>query len=145
MKKVLGILFAVSFGLIIVDASFAETVAGENISAPAAAVEKAGEDQKKAEKKNLEAIECTGTIEVTPADPAKKQKYPVVTLKDGDKTFKLIPGEIKKDFSKLEQLAGKVVTVAGKLLPANDKHPLPAIKVDTFSEVQPPTKDELKK
>lgn len=138
MKKVIGLLFAVAFGLIVSDAVIAETVAGENISAPAVAVEKA-------EKKNYEQVESTGTIEVTPPDPAKKQKYAVVTLKDGDTTYKLIPGELKKGFSKLEELAGKVVTVKGTLMPANEKYPMPAIKVDSYTEVQPPTKDDLKK
>jgi len=150
MKKVIGLLFAGAFGLVVSNAVIAETVAVEN---PDKAVKKAEKKadkaakkaEKKAENKNLEQIESTGTIEVTPADPAKKQKFAVITLKDGDKTFKLIPGKIKKEFSKLEQLSGKVVKVSGKLMPANEKYPMAAIKVDSFSEVQPPTKDDLKK
>ncbi|MDD2999386.1 MAG: hypothetical protein EOM80_06085 [Erysipelotrichia bacterium] len=83
----------------------------------------------------LEAIDTTGVIEVTEPDAAKNQKYKNVLLKVGETTYRLIPSKGAKElFVKLESMAGKTVKVKGKLLPANEKFPMRAIKVDEFSE-----------
>ena len=82
----------------------------------------------------LEPIDTTGILVVTEPDKAKKQKYKNVTLKVGEKTYRLLPASNKELFSKLEELSGKTIKVKGSLLPANEKYPLPAIKVEEFSE-----------
>lgn len=129
MKKLLGIMVAASITFGVAEICLAQT------EAPAATTATAEPAVAAPAKADLEVIEFTGTIQVTPPDAAKNQKYASVTIKEGDKEYKLLPGEDKKSFGELEKLAGKVVTVTGKVLPANDKHPLPAIKVDSFKEV----------
>ncbi|HOY67325.1 MAG TPA: hypothetical protein PLP29_10575 [Candidatus Ozemobacteraceae bacterium] len=86
-------------------------------------------------KVKAEAVEKTGVVEVKPADQAKKEKYNTVTLKVGNDTFKLIPGKGNKTImADIEKLAGKEVTVKGDLLPADDKHPMAAIRLQSFAE-----------
>jgi len=90
------------------------------------------QDDEKADAKR-EKVEKTGVLEVQPA--AAGQKHATVLLKVGADTFKLLPTKKTKDlFPKLEALGGKEVTVKGKLLPADDKHPLAAIKVVEYTE-----------
>lgn len=137
MKKLLSIFVAASLTLGVASIAPAQD--------PAAAVSAPKPADGKAKMGKLETIECTGTLQVTPPDAAKKQKYSTVVLKDGDKEYKLLPGKEIKNFAELEKLSGKVISVSGALLPANDKHPMAAIKVDSFKEVAPPTADELKK
>lgn len=80
-----------------------------------------------------EIVEKTGTIEVKQAE--KNEKYNTVTIKVGNDVFKLLPVKGNKTImGDLEKLAGKEVTVKGELLPANDKHPMAAIKVESFTE-----------
>lgn len=80
-----------------------------------------------------EIVEKTGTIEVKQAE--KNEKYNTVTLKAGNDVFKLLPVKGNKTImGDLEKLAGKDVTVKGELLPANEKHPMAAIKVESFTE-----------
>ncbi len=81
-----------------------------------------------------EPVEKTGVIEVTPSEG--KQKFPTVTLKVGADVFKVVPGKGGKNImKKLEALNGKTVTLKGNLLPANPpKHPMAAIKVESFTE-----------
>ncbi|HOT29244.1 MAG TPA: hypothetical protein PLU72_13745 [Candidatus Ozemobacteraceae bacterium] len=80
-----------------------------------------------------EIVEKTGTIEVKQAE--KNEKYNTVTLKAGNDVFKLLPVKGNKTImGDLEKLAGKEVTVKGELLPANEKHPMAAIKVESFTE-----------
>jgi hypothetical protein len=141
MKKILGIFIATS----LLFASAGMVAAQENGKDPVAPAKKEDKPNSKFNSPDLQSIECVGTIQVTPPDAAKKQKYATITIKDGDREFKLIPGKDKKNFAELEKLAGKVVSVSGKLLPANEKFPMPAIKVDTFSEVTAPAAGETGK
>ena len=91
------------------------------------------------QKTKYEIKEVTGVVEIAKADAAKKEKYDTVLLKEGEKTYKLIPAKDKNMFKKLEALGGKTVMVKGPLLPANPpKYPLAAIKVDSFSVVEAP-------
>lgn len=135
MKKMLGVFVAASLTLGVAQISLAQT------EDPAVAVVKSAQsgntngEKLKGKMTKLETIECTGVLQVTPPDTTKKQKYSTVTLKEGDKEYKLLPGKDKKSFAELEKLAGKTVVIVGALLPANDKHPLAAIKVDSFKEV----------
>ncbi|NLI79011.1 MAG: hypothetical protein GX442_21535 [Candidatus Riflebacteria bacterium] len=80
-----------------------------------------------------QAVEKTGVLEVQP--PGPKQKYATVLLKVGKEVFKLLPAKTAKDIMpKLEAMNGKEVTVKGNLLPADAKHPLPAISITSFTE-----------
>lgn len=81
-------------------------------------------------KGKLEQVENTGVIKVIPADASKKQKYATIILVCGDKEYKLLPGYDKAAFAELEKMAGQTVTVKGGLMPANEKYPMPAIKVN---------------
>jgi len=88
-------------------------------------------------KSDIVPAEKTGVIEVKAAE--KGQKYPTVTLKSGEDVFRLIPAKGNKEFSQLEKMAGKQVTVKGDLMPANPpKYPLAAIKVASFVVVEEP-------
>lgn len=100
--------------------------------------------EKSADKKQLEQIEVSGVLEVTPADAAKNQKYPTVLLIAGEKKYKLLPGRDKIAFAELEKMTGKTVNVKGDLLPANDKYPLPAIKVNEVPGVSKPNSEGLR-
>ena len=102
-----------------------------------------GKDAKIAKVAKGEAVEKTGVIEVTPADATKKEKpgkpvYNTVGLKVGAESFKLLPGLPKKAgkeiMEDLEKLVGKEVTIKGMLMAANEKHPMAAIKVESFVE-----------
>lgn len=141
MKKLLSIFVAASLTLGVASIAPAQT----EDSAAAVSAPKPADGKVKEKMGKLETIECVGTLQVTPPDAAKKQKYSNVVLKDGDKEYKLLPGKEIKNFAELEKLSGKVISVSGVLLPANDKHPMAAIKVNSFKEVAPPTADELKK
>lgn len=89
--------------------------------------------------KAKEMKEVTGTVEVVKADPAKKEKYDTVLLKDGEVAYKLLPAKDKKLFKGLESLGGKKVLVKGEFLAPNPpKYPLGALKVDSFSVVEKP-------
>ncbi len=82
-------------------------------------------------KVKIEQVEKTGVLEVKAKE--KGEKYNTVTLKVGEAIFRLIPGKGSKGkFDAIEKMAGKEITVKGGLLPANEKHPLDAIKVDSF-------------
>ncbi|PKL49224.1 MAG: hypothetical protein CVV42_06765 [Candidatus Riflebacteria bacterium HGW-Riflebacteria-2] len=81
-------------------------------------------------KGRLEQIETSGVLKVTPADASKNQKYATILLVCGDKEYKLLPGLEKTGFAELEKMDGQTVTVKGGLMPATEKYPLPAIKVD---------------
>lgn len=85
------------------------------------------------EVKKGEIVEKTGTVDVKKAE--KNEKYNTVTIKVGNDVFKLLPVKGNKTImGDLEKMAGKEVTVKGELLPATDKHPLAAIKVESFTE-----------
>jgi len=101
-------------------------------AAPAPAKEEKKEFKGKGK---LEQVENSGVIKVIPADTSKNQKYATIILVCGDKEFKLIPGYDKAAFAELEKMAGQTVTVKGGLMPANEKYPMPAIKVDEIPGV----------
>jgi hypothetical protein len=89
-------------------------------------------DGQKAAKAQGEVVEKTGTIEIKKAE--KGEKFDTVLLKIGDETLKIIPGKGKKEVMKeLEQMGGKEIVVKGTLLPADEKHPLAAIKIDSYA------------
>jgi hypothetical protein len=93
------------------------------------------------QKTKYEIKEVTGVVEIVKADAKKKEKYDTVLLKEGEKTYKLIPAKDKKLFKELEALGGRKVTVIGTLLPANPpRYPLAALKVESFAEVKAPEK-----
>jgi len=104
------------------------------LTAGAAAATATGADIKA---KAKEMKEVTGVIEIVKADPAKKEKYDTVLLKDGKVTYKLLPAKDKKLFKGLESLGGKNVLVKGEYMaPKLPKYPLAALKVDSFSVVE---------
>ncbi len=81
-----------------------------------------------------DAVEFTGVVEVTPADEAAGEKYSTIVLKAGEESYKLLPSENKEAFNGLEAAAGKTITLKGTYLPADETHPLPAVKVTEWSE-----------
>lgn len=81
-----------------------------------------------------DAVEFSGIVEVTPADEAAGQKYSTIILKVGEESYKLIPSEAKEAFAGLEAAVGKTINVKGAFLPADETHPLAAIKVTEWSE-----------
>lgn len=90
-------------------------------------------DKPVVEVKKGDVVEKTGMVEVKKAE--KNEKYNTVTIKVGNDVFKLLPVKGNKTImGDLEKLAGKEVTVKGELLPASDKHPMAAIKVESFTE-----------
>ncbi|OGK10802.1 MAG: hypothetical protein A2W80_03610 [Candidatus Riflebacteria bacterium GWC2_50_8] len=95
-------------------------------------------------KGDLEQIEASGVVQVTPADPAKNQKYSTIILVSGEKQYKLLPGKDKAGFAELEKMAGQTITVKGGLMPATDKYPMPAIKVDEIPGVSKAAPADLK-
>ncbi len=78
-----------------------------------------------------EEVEKTGLVDVKMAE--KGEKFNTITIKVGEEVFKLLPGKEKKLLPEIEKLAGKEITVKGSLLPADAKHPLAAIKVDSYT------------
>jgi len=106
--------------------------AGDTAAAPVPAKEEKKDFKGKGK---LEQVENTGVIKVIPADASKKQKYATIILVCGDKEYKLLPGYDKAAFAELEKKAGQTVTVKGGLMPATDKYPMPAIKVDEIPGV----------
>lgn len=105
------------------------------VAAPCLYAEKApeGKDKPKMERPKGEACEKTGTVEVKKAE--KGEKHDSVLLKVGAETFKLLPAKDKKGIMKdLEKLGGVEITVKGNMVAANDKHPLPAIFVESFEK-----------
>ncbi|MBU1106603.1 MAG: hypothetical protein KKB51_08065 [Candidatus Riflebacteria bacterium] len=133
MKKFLG--FCLAFVLCF---SGLSAVWAEDATAAAADV------VKKTAQEKFEQTEVSGVIQVTPADPAKNQKYATILLVSGDKQYKLLPGKDKKSFATLESMSGKTITVKGALMPATEKYPLAAIKVDEFSGASEAKSDEVK-
>lgn len=81
-----------------------------------------------------DAVEFTGVVEVTPADEANGEKYATIILKVGEESYKLLPSEAKDAFNGLEGAAGKSINVKGTYLPADETHPLAAVKVTEWSE-----------
>lgn len=89
--------------------------------------------EEKKDAKKGEAAEKTGTVEFKAAE--KGEKHDTYTLKVGAETFKLLPSKEFKNFNEeLKKVVGKEVTVKGELLPANEKHPLAAIKIESCKE-----------
>lgn len=114
------------------DSNAAVSVVTDEIAAPASTkkgLEFKGKDSK------LEQIKTSGVIQVTPADPAKNQKYSTIILVCGEKQYKLLPGQDRVAFAKLEDMAGQTITIKGGLMPATEKYPLPAIKVNEIPGV----------
>ncbi|EKD84320.1 MAG: hypothetical protein ACD_39C00109G0001 [uncultured bacterium] len=148
MKKYLGIclVFVLCFGgfagLWAEEAAAAD--AGNAVVSEAAGDSAKAPEAKKEAKGDLEQIEATGVIQVTPADPAKNQKYPTIVLVSGDKQYKLLPGKDKVSFGELEKMAGQTVTVKGGLMPATEKYPMPAIKVEEIPGLSKAATEDLK-
>ena len=109
--------------------------AQEVVKAAKEELEAAKQELKKAKgaaKKKAEEVEKTGIIEVKPAE--KGEKFDTISIKVGAETFKLLPGKgAKKLMDELKALAGKEVTVSGKMIEPNEKHPLPAIKIKSYT------------
>ena len=110
-------------------AGTAVTGAADDTTAAADTKESKGKGQPKG---NLDQVEVTGVLQVTPADTAKNQKYPTIVLVSGDKQYKLLPGKDKDSFAKLEKMNGQTITAKGGLMPATEKYPMAAIKVDEY-------------
>lgn len=151
MKKFFGFCLMVLFSFsglsallaegvaVVDDGNAAISVATDKAAAPAPTKKEfkefKGKGHGNGQGNKLEQIETSGIIQVTPADPAKKQKYSTIMLVCGEKQYKLIPGRDKVAFSALENMAGQTVTVKGGLMPANEKYPQAAIKVDEIPGV----------
>ncbi|HAE39760.1 MAG TPA: hypothetical protein DCG57_14175 [Candidatus Riflebacteria bacterium] len=153
MKKILGIcmMFVLCFsgfaGLWAeepVAANKGAAVVSEAAGAPAPAKKEKEFKGKGQPKGNLEQIEASGVLQVTPADPAKNQKYSTIVLVSGDKQYKLLPGKDKTGFAELEKMAGQTITVKGGLMPASEKYPMAAIKVDEIPGVSKAAPADLK-
>ncbi|MFZ2958274.1 MAG: hypothetical protein WA705_15400 [Candidatus Ozemobacteraceae bacterium] len=79
-------------------------------------------------KKDL--VEKTGLVEI---EKGKSPKHPIVTLKVEKESFILAAGKDAKILEEIVKLAGKEITVKGQLLIGEGKHPMPLIKVESFS------------
>lgn len=106
-----------------------DTTAAADPTVAADTKESKGKGQPKG---NLDQVEVTGVLQVTPADTSKNQKYPTIVLVSGDKQYKLLPGKDKDSFAKLEKMNGQTITAKGGLMPATEKYPMAAIKVDEY-------------
>lgn len=81
-----------------------------------------------------DSVELSGMISVTLPDTEKGEKYSTIILQVGEDSYKLLPSENKDAFKGLEDASGKSITVKGTYLPADEAHPLAAVKVSEWSE-----------
>ncbi len=138
--------FGLSSALMAQDAPAADSGTAISEDAGDTAVPAPAKEEKKElkGKGKLEQVENSGVIKVIPADASKKQKYATIILVCGDKEYKLLPGHDKAAFAELEKMAGQTVTIKGGLMPATDKYPMAAIKVDEIPGVSKADAKELK-
>jgi len=142
MKKYFVLCLAFLFASGIISDLLAQDVPAATTPVPAKEENKAKQNYKGSGK--LEHIETSGILKVTPADPARKQKYATIVLVCSDKEYKLLPGLERAAFAELEKMAGQTITVKGDLLPANDKYPMPAIKVNEIPGVSKADNEPVK-